>query len=182
MVGSLLDLMDAVDRKLRFALNLCECLARDRPHLSVYFTNGDLYVQPFLELGLFRPKRAHFGQGVAFNHWAVTATDYADYTELRAGHKEAQKAQNEIGPGNKLVRTKHFFFEPSVPSCGYSSHLRNLRNLRIRILLQGGRTDKVSRQIPRAAMLNQRECFHALAALEGSLINDNQRMAGNWRG
>src|SRR6266446_3609413 len=59
MVGSLLDLMDAVDRKLCFALNLGERLTRDRPHLSVYFTDGDLYVQPFLELGLFRPERAH---------------------------------------------------------------------------------------------------------------------------
>src|SRR6266581_3618580 len=91
MVGSLFDLMDAVDRKLGFALNLFECLARDRPHLGVYFTDSDLYVQPFLELGLFRPKRTHFGQSVSFNHWAVTSTDYADYTDLRKEKKSQIK-------------------------------------------------------------------------------------------
>src|SRR6266446_5131116 len=69
MIGSLLDLKDAVDRELRFALNLFECLARNRSHLSVYFADSNFHVEPFLELGLFRPERAHFGKCVAGNHW-----------------------------------------------------------------------------------------------------------------
>src|SRR5207253_11280703 len=69
MVGSFLDLMDARDRELRFVLNPFECRARECSHLSVYFADGDLYVQPFLKLCLFRPERAHFGKCVAGNHW-----------------------------------------------------------------------------------------------------------------
>ena len=116
MVGSLFDLMDAVDRKLGFALNLFERLARDRPHLSVYFTDGDLYVQPFLELGLFRPERAHFRQCVAVDHCSVTSTDYADYTDLRKEKKSQVNCQ--------------------VVQHGFAS-LRNLRNLWILCPISG---------------------------------------------
>src|SRR5436853_7044840 len=101
MVGSLFDLMDAVYRKLRVPLNLFARLVRDRPHLGVYFTDGDLYVQPLLELGLFRPERAHFGQGVSFDHWAVTSTDYADYTDL--GKQKKSRAKLQAGSGIALL-------------------------------------------------------------------------------
>ncbi len=68
MVGCLLDLMDARDRKLCAHFDLLQRLARDRSHLSVYFANGNFHVEPFLELGLFSPERAHFGKCVSFNH------------------------------------------------------------------------------------------------------------------
>src|SRR5438132_1651718 len=77
-------------------------------HLIVYFADGDLYVQPFLELCLFRPERTHFGKCVAVDHCSVTSTDYADYTDLRKEKKSQVNCQ--------------------VVQHGFAS-LRNLRNL-----------------------------------------------------
>ena len=68
VVGSLLDLVNALDREFRARFYLFQRVARNRAHLGVDFADGDLDVQPLLELGLFRPERAHFGQGVSRNH------------------------------------------------------------------------------------------------------------------
>ncbi len=68
VIGSLLDLVNACDRKLRAVLDLLERVARNGAHLSVDFADSDFHVQPLLELCLFRPEHAHFGQCVAINH------------------------------------------------------------------------------------------------------------------
>src|SRR5712692_270640 len=68
VVGSLFNLVDTRDGKFRATLDLFERFARNRAHLGVDFADGDFHVQPFLEPGLFRPERAHFGQCVSVNH------------------------------------------------------------------------------------------------------------------
>ncbi len=68
VIGSLLDFVNAGDGKLCAALDLFQGFTRNRAHLGVDFADRDFHVQPLLELGLFGPERAHFGQGVAINH------------------------------------------------------------------------------------------------------------------
>ena len=69
MISRLFDFIDALDREFGATLNLLKSFARNRAHLRVDLAYGDLYVQPFLELRLLRPQRAHFGQCVTIDHW-----------------------------------------------------------------------------------------------------------------
>src|SRR5438128_2618414 len=71
VVCCLFDFTDTRDGKLRAALDLFERIMGNCAHLSMDFTDCDLDVQPFLEFGLFRPKRTHFGQSVSGNHFSI---------------------------------------------------------------------------------------------------------------
>jgi hypothetical protein len=64
VVGRLLDLADALDGEGGARLDLLDGRRGDRPHLRVHLADGDLHVEPLLELVPLRPERAHLGQRV----------------------------------------------------------------------------------------------------------------------
>ena len=74
VVGRFLDLVYSLDRKTCTRLDVLERFRRNRSHLRVNFTDGELNFQPLLEFALFSPKRAHLGQCVSFNHF-LSRTD-----------------------------------------------------------------------------------------------------------
>src|SRR6266542_6878526 len=61
--------------------------------------------------------------------------------------------------------------------CGETHH----SSLITHYLLERTGANKIPRQIPLALALDQGKGFHAITMLERSLINDYQRMPGNWR-
>ena len=75
VIGSLLNLVNAGHRKFGATLDLFQRLSRDYAHLPMHFAHGDLNVEPFLKLGLFRPESAHFRQCVAVNHGQILFID-----------------------------------------------------------------------------------------------------------
>src|SRR6185369_13920725 len=72
VIRRLLDLVDALNRKLRARFYLLQRIARNRAHLGVNLADSDFHVEPFLKLVLLRPERAHFGQCVTIDHYLFT--------------------------------------------------------------------------------------------------------------
>src|SRR5713226_2652974 len=116
MIGRLFYFVDALDGKLCATLYLFEHVARNRSHFGVDFADSDFHVQPFLELGLFRPERAHFGKSVAIDHKSVSDPQITQITQI-----QKTRISNEDSCVSSSIHRLRFL------------NLCNLRNLRIHL-------------------------------------------------
>src|SRR5687767_2573122 len=83
VVSGFFNFVDAFDGEGCMRFDFFHRVLRNGTHLRVDFADGNLHVQPLLELALLAPKRTHFRKCVPIDHKTLS-TDYGIRTKEAA--------------------------------------------------------------------------------------------------